>query len=416
MKIPEYLILLFFIVILPLCSQGCKQQSTEPDPGTSQDTTKINYVIKPQHDIPWKSLANSDWPIALHDAQCTGRSSFIGPSQGTIKNTILLSEYTTDPVIGSDSILYITSDTSLYSITLSGVHLWKKYIGTATGIANYNSPVIIADGTIVVAADEGISAFKNDGTLLWNTKISGRIVIKSCGVDLNGNIYVISLTGTLYCISKYGNILWQKNAPEGVFRGNSQSTISFAPDGNKFYIGGSAAQGSLYTISTSGDILRSDSLGSQSGAISVDVDGNVFSYFGGNLVSVSPSGKVRWRKEDSVPNWNITIDPYGNIAYLSAGKLILVDNNGQVRWRVPVNQTDYITHLVCDVNGTIYIETSDDFTNYDVQAVSNTGNILWTVRVPAYVKEAGPALTKNGYLLFPHSGYYPSPKVMYVIE
>ena len=94
-------------------------------------------------------------------------------------------------------------------------------------------------------------------------------------------------------------------------------------------------------------MLRTDSLGGrQYGAISVDNDGNVFTFFGDDLVSISDSGKVRWKISGVGANWNVTIDPNGNVAYLTYGNLISVDNNGQERWRVSVNLLDYSTHLV----------------------------------------------------------------------
>ena len=409
--------ILVISLLLPILtiSQGCKSNSTEP---SDSDTT--HFVIKPQHDIPWATLGQTAWPKALHDAQCTGRSSFKGPSLGKVKITIPLGEYTTDPVMSADSVFYIVADTNLYSITLNGNRLWSKFIGRSSGTANYNSPIITSDGSIIVGTYNGVSAFQKSGNLLWNAQLNESVFMKSGGVDLTGNIYVVGSSGTLYSISNTGNIRWQLNAPEGSFRGNSQTTISFAPDGTRFYVGGSTHKHSLYVLDTDGNILRSDSLGgAQWGAISVDVDGNVYSYFGQNgndLVSVSPLGVVRWRISNVGNNYNIVIDPNGNIAYLSLAKLFLVDNNGNERWNFPVRQGDYWTHLVCDVSGTIFVETSDDGLVYDVQAISNLGKVLWTLPVEAYVKSAGPSLTKEGYLLFPHSNYNPAPKQMYVIE
>ena len=409
------IIIISTILSLLIISQGCKSNSTEP---SDSDTT--HFVIKPQHDIPWPTLGQTAWPKALHDAQCTGRSSFNGPSLGKIKTTIPLGEYTTDPVMSTDSVFYIVADTNLYAITLKGNRLWNKFIGRANGTANYNSPIITADGTILVGTYNGISAFQKNGNLLWNAQLNDPVIIKSCGIDLTGNIYVLGMSGTLYSISNSGSIRWQLIAPQGTFRSIPHTTISFSPDGTRFYVGGITNNYSLYVIDTDGNILRSDSLGGEQwGAISVDVDGNVYSYFGQNgndLVSVSPLGAVRWRISNIGSNYNIVIDPNGNIGYLSNGKLIIVDNDGRQRWSVPVGQADYWTHLVCDAQGTIYVETSDDGITYNVQAISTLGKVLWTLPVEAYVKSAGPSLTKEGYLLFPHSNYYPAPKQMYVIE
>ena len=401
-------------LLLPLLtiSQGCKSNSTEP---SDSDTT--HFVIKPQHDIPWATLGQTAWPKALHDAQCTGRGSFSGPANGSVKTTILLGAFQTDPVMGQDSVFYIVADSSLLAYSLNGRLIWKSYIGVfAGGAMNYSPPMITGNGIILVGTNNGISAFNKNGTILWQTQLNGGVLLKSCAIGLDGNIYTISSAGTLYAINQSGNIIWQRNAPVGYFIWGEMTTICFSPDGSRFYVGGSTAEQSLYVLNTNGDILRSDSIGGrQLGAISVDVDGNVYSYFDQDLVSISLTGKVRWRVPGAGSNWNVVIDPNGNIAYLSKGKLILVDNDGQERWSISVGQTDYETHLVCDTQGTIFIETSSDGANYDVQAISTSGKLLWTVSVPAHSKEGGPSLTQEGYLLFPHVGI-PPPRGVYVIE
>jgi len=406
------IIIISTILSLLIISQGCKSNSTEP---SDSDTTQ--FVIKPQHDIPWPTLGQTAWPKALHDAQCTGRSSYSGPANGTVKTTILLGAFQTDPVMGQDSVFYIVADSSLLAYSLNGTLIWKSYIGVfAGGTMNYSPPMIIGNGIILVGTNNGISAFNKNGTILWHTQLNGGVLLKSCAIGLDGNIYTISSAGTLYAINQSGNIIWQRNAPVGYFIWGEMATICFSPDGSRFYVGGSTSEQSLYVLNTNGDILRSDSIGGrQLGAISVDVDGNVYSYFDQDLVSISLTGIVRWRIPGAGSNWNVVIDPNGNIAYLSKGKLILVDNDGKERWNVSVGQTDYWTHLICDAQGTIFIETSSDGANYDVQAISNSGKLLWTVSLPAHSKEGGPSLTKEGYLLFPHVGI-PPPRGMYVIE
>ena len=405
-----YLIICCLYLIFPGCS---KKESVITSP-PAVDTT--HYVIKPQYDIPWPTLAQTAWPKALHDAQCTGRSSFNGPSKGRVKLEIPLDTYTSDAIMGSDSVFYITSDTNFFAITLNGTRLWNVYL-KIIDLPNENPPMINADGVIYIGDYNGISAYNSNGTLIWHSQLDGRVLLKSSAIDLDGNIYTITNSGTLYAIDPIGSILWQLNAPIGQFGWGDSQTISFTPDGSRFYVGGSTKEQSLYLINTKGEILRIDSLGGkQTSAISVDVDGNVYSYFENDIVSISSIGAERWRISNVGSNWNVTIDPDGNIAYLSFGYFYSVDNNGKKRWGVKVHGLDDITHIVCDAQGTNYIETSDDLKNYDVQAISNTWKILWTLTVEAYVKEAGPSLTKEGYLLFPHSNYLPGTKHMYVIE
>ena len=81
-----YLTICCLYLIFPGCS---KKESVITSP-PAVDTT--HYVIKPQYDIPWPTLAQTAWPKALHDAQCTGRSSFNGPSKGRVKLEIPLDD------------------------------------------------------------------------------------------------------------------------------------------------------------------------------------------------------------------------------------------------------------------------------------------------------------------------------------
>jgi len=36
-------------------------------------------------DVPWPGLANSPWPMFLHDPQHTGRSPYRGPQEGKVE-------------------------------------------------------------------------------------------------------------------------------------------------------------------------------------------------------------------------------------------------------------------------------------------------------------------------------------------
>ncbi len=402
------------VIILILLSSLSACKKSNP---TDQVSDTTQFVLRPQHNTPWPSLASTPWPMARQNPQATGRSLYPGPTNGRVKTIIPIGTEITDPAIGADSVFYLVSDTCLYAITYSGNIQWRVAI---TGNGNENPPILASNGLIYVGTERGVmSAYHHDGTLAWKTALNGSIFMKSCGIGLDGTIYA-ACGGILYALDASGNIKWQKNAPMGMFNYSSDITISFAPDGSVFYVPGTTSIQSLYVISPDGSIVRTDSLGGMvSGAISVDVDGNVFVFAGHDLVSVSPSGLIRWRIKDVGSNWDLTIDPNGNIAYISNGYLYSVDNTGQRRWRVPVDNGDWHTHLVCDALGTIYAETSPGGSPplYNINAVSSTGSVLWKLSVSAYIKVGGPSLTGNGYLLLPQSGLEPDvPKQMYVIE
>ena len=327
------------------CITGCAKKSDGVTSPSVPPKDTVQYIIKPQHDIPWPSLASTPWPKARHDAQCTGRSSYIGPRLGRVKANVHLNSWGgEDPAVGPDSVFYVVSDSSLFAVTFNGTILWKSPL---EGNGNTNAPLIGSNGIVYVGSKKMISGFTYDGSLVWQTNLDGEVYLKSCGIGLDGTIYLCTSNGSLYAIGQSGNIVWQHESPGGIPLFDEVSTISFSPDGSRFYFGGNTAQQSLYVLNTSGAVLRTDSLGGrQYGAISVDNDGNVFTFFGDDLVSISDSGKVRWKISGVGANWNVTIDPNGNVAYLTYGNLISVDNNGQERWRVSVNLLDYSTHLV----------------------------------------------------------------------
>jgi len=115
--------------------------------------------------------------------------SFNGPSKGQIKAIVPVGVYQTDPVMGPDSVFYIVADTNLYAFTLKGNQLWSAYIGKSIYGLNYSPPMITADGVILVGTIKGISAFRSDGTLIWETQLGGPVELKSCAIGLDGTIY-----------------------------------------------------------------------------------------------------------------------------------------------------------------------------------------------------------------------------------
>jgi outer membrane protein assembly factor BamB len=406
-------------VILMLASLACnkKDDGTTGISGITKPT--LNYVTRPQTSIAWPTLAPSAWPIARHDAQGTGRGAYTGPSQGKVKCTIPAGVEISDASFGSDSVFYFVSGKVLRAATTSGRVIWTFTMDS--GISSENPPLIGADGTIYVGSTTGTYyAIRPDSTVKWQLPLgAGAIFMKSAGIDLNGTIYVGAGT-TLSAISNSGNVLWQKQAPKGVFSFGATSAISFSPDGATMYIPVTSASVNLLALDLNGNLRWADSLGgSQFSSPAVDNDGNIFLFAGNDLVSLSSSGHVRWRIANTGPNWDVTIDINGNVSYLADGYLVSVDNIGQERWRVMLDAGDYITHLVSDAAGTVYAETgvTGGGGTYNIYAISSTGSVRWKLPVQAYVKVGGVSLSKDGYLIFSQAGNVgAAPNQLYVIE
>ena len=77
MKVIKALIL---TILLLSIVEGCKKNDTV---GPDDTNGLVAYLQCPQTDIDWPSLADSPWPMFLHDPQHTSRSPLAGPQNGT---------------------------------------------------------------------------------------------------------------------------------------------------------------------------------------------------------------------------------------------------------------------------------------------------------------------------------------------
>ncbi|MBU1626871.1 hypothetical protein KKB18_05830, partial [bacterium] len=99
----------------------------------------------------YSQLADSPWPMFMHDPQHTGRSEYKGPDYPIIKWEFeAKSEYTPPPiVIGPDGTIYAISvsliDSIFYAINPDGTLKWQISMGNNCGSS---APIIGLDGTI----------------------------------------------------------------------------------------------------------------------------------------------------------------------------------------------------------------------------------------------------------------------------
>ena len=69
-------------------------------------------------------LADSPWPMFLHDPQHTGRSPYNGPSTPALKWSYATGGGVSTSSIGPDGTLYIASK-GLYALTTNGILKWR---------------------------------------------------------------------------------------------------------------------------------------------------------------------------------------------------------------------------------------------------------------------------------------------------
>ena len=149
----KYFIFICGFFILIFCQ---KKSPTETPP--------VNNT-HPQVDIPWPSLADSQWPMHHHDPQSTGRSPFVGPQRGEVTWKFSVDgPVGTSVAIAPDSTIYFASsyDTTdgdqscyLYALNWNGALKWKTKIFNTYGSASQDcSPLVAADGTIYIGSSD----------------------------------------------------------------------------------------------------------------------------------------------------------------------------------------------------------------------------------------------------------------------
>ena len=386
----------------------------------------LPVIIYSQHqvDIPWPTLAKSDWPMIKHDPQFTGRSPYKGPQTPNIiwtadmENGIL-----SGPVIGTNDNLYFGTNYAdpnhlgvsdyFYCYTHKGEFVWEYKTGTKyppkAGILIDSSNTIYFGG----ATDRYLYALNPDGTLKWKYETSAIMGVPLLNIDLEGNVYVTN-DDSLYSITNNGTLNWSKKYESGFF---TMSPV-FSPDGQTIYIAGKDSN--LFALNLGGDIKWKFKCGKVEIAPTIDNDGNI--YFSPKekpqyLYCIFPDANIRWRYlvqsigsagTSTVP----AIDYKGNIYFTAFDTiymgyypkaLISITNKGEFRWKYlftdfgPDSSEDFLQPLICDSEGTVYIGSTYGWSYY---AISAEGILKWKLPLEFLKKQVDytGAITKEGTL------------------
>ncbi|KKL52346.1 hypothetical protein LCGC14_2286360, partial [marine sediment metagenome] len=151
-------------------------------------------------------IADSPYPMFLHDLKHTGRSPYqVSKVNGLKWHQLTGGEIWSSPVIGADNTIYVSStDGNLYAFNTDGTLKWDYQ----TGKELFGTPAIDADGTIYVGGDnKKLLAINPDRKIKWPCFI-GSDVHSSPAIDKDGTIYVGAWDGKLYAINKNGTRKW----------------------------------------------------------------------------------------------------------------------------------------------------------------------------------------------------------------
>ena len=358
------------------------------------------YIDKYQYNTT--SLANSPWPMFMHDLNHTGRSPHSGTSVPDLrwsKSFTTRDEIKGSPVIGSDGTIYLAVGgriDRLYAFYPNGTEKWNVTIPDLEG----RTPALSSNGYVYVVvggANDGIYAVDSNGNVAWNYTTEDDVYSQPA-IGNDGTIYVGDDNGTIYAIYPNGSLKWKYNTGGGY-----PIRSSPAVDANGIiYI--AEEDGILYAMYPNGTLKWSYNLGNDVGYSSPAIanDGTIYIDADGNLFAISPDGTKKWnvtliagRGGYSSP----AIADDGTVYIGSGSKLYAIYPNGTVKWTFDTNKPIESSPAI-DANGIIYIGSNDKH----LYAIYPNGTMKWSYQLDNYVSTASPAIGSDGTIYIGHSG------------
>jgi len=272
----------------------------------------------------------------------------------------------------------------------------------------HSSPVVASDGTVYLAATDGLLyALDAGGQPKWTFKAHEGIY-STPALDDAGNIYFGDLDGWYHSIRPDGSERWSIAVPEGVERRILASPLVLS-SGNSYV---ASWNGYLYAVDPAGNIVWRRLIGGMPSSSPVaDAEGNVYVTTLGEsdllVAKFSPESST-----PSVPVWTFreslgvnrnrvvsspVVDTSRNRLYVAAsrtsdGVLCAVDiDTGERTLRVVLPKGVLSSPALGD-DGSIYLGSVDG----RLYCLNRLGTILWSFRVEGYYILGSPSIDGVG--------------------
>jgi len=351
----------------------------------------IFFYVFPLH----AQLANSPWPMFMHDAQHTGQST---DSNVPIENVLFWKyqtegEFIASPVLGEDGAIYIGNiEGEFVSIHPNGTKNWIYESGDI-----YSTAIIDVNGTIYFGSDDRyFYALERNGTLKWRYLANGPISSSPVINPESGILYFGDEANYLYALNTNGNLLQQKKLSDEIWSPlaiDNEGKILFTGtlDGY-FYAINANTMATLWSFNTSDFVSGSPVIDEENEqVIFPSEEGVIFCLdkYDGSLKWSYVTGNAFGESALALDTLSGANTIYAPSAY---GTLYALERTaGSLKWTYETGNV--ITAPAIDKYGTIYFGSSDK----NIYAINNDGTLKWTYKAGEEIIGA-PCIGDNGIL------------------
>ncbi|MEP0813055.1 MAG: PQQ-binding-like beta-propeller repeat protein [bacterium] len=248
-------------------------------------------------------LADSDWPMYMHDPKHTGRSPYVGCKYGNLLWSVApetddggTQRIDLSPAIAPDGSVYVFGDQGWFWAVDPATGVWTIDFDIDPGITDLvdSSPAVGRDGIVYVGRNNG-SLYAVDPVNRTNkwTFPTGSTMHSSPMILPDGSILVGSNDDYIYSISPAGVENWKYNTGGDV----GFASPAVAGDGSIYVAGGQFSTSILIKLDQSGNELWTRPLGAESDSSPTILDNGdvVIGCSDDQVYCFSPSGSPRWQ-------------------------------------------------------------------------------------------------------------------------
>jgi len=385
-------------------------------------TTVYFYVAGLYVPSSHAQLANSTWPMFMHDLQHTGRATVNGPSTTSVRikwQYKAKSRIQTSPTLGANNTVYLGAGFApLCAVNATtGTEKWCTVGG---GDASISSPTVASNGTIYIGArDNRLWAVRDDNTLptiLWKYKIfldgdvfsspaldlSGESVLAICGCLSAGIVHALNPATA----NPDGELIWKLQV--GKSARASAPAIDTSNDASRrgtIYIG--TTDGMLYALTSdlnpppTGQVkwsLKVGGVNRNNSSPSIADNGTIYIGTSTGIAAVSPGGNLLWSfNAESPVSATPAIGADGTI-YFGAKKksFYAVTPAGILKWKLEGLNGEFRASPAIGANGKIYAAGGKSV--YCFNDNGATGSIRWEFTLEKPIQWSSPAIGEGNTL------------------